>query len=873
MARPELRGLGTVVSATSTTQVVKTPSTTKAGDVIYIPVMIDGAAVTPSCSGFTLLEKLSTSTGEAQTTGLLRKIAKAEDEGEKSYTVEWGGASRFHACQAVVVKNAHATEPEPSGGVKGKSNTTSSKSMLFASATPPVAECMSLLFGGIDQTGTGTPPAGWTEQQDNTVGIYVATRENIPKEATGELTVTLSESRITNAIQILVQPPVEGSVELKPPPAIAIASAPAPVPSIELAPPAAQATASAPAPVPGIELLPPAALATASAPAPAVGAILTIEAPPAVATAVALVPVPSIVLLAVPATATAIALAPTISKPEVIRVAVTFEYPPDKLAWRVEPPKGAPSRWAADEPLAENVIDDMQLVGEMSGGDKEGTGVLARNPRESWPDLAPFSDITVYGPGVDEVANLRLDKTPESDGDRMAISPAAVGWSAALDDDQALIGPGFLSRDMSRWGEPSMQRRAKLMNAGQRFEGAANTGSQGTGEIAPGISLTFQTFDGKEEVGEVWFDGGNVDIGALMADVKPLVASALDETWTTVLVLSVDDTASVGDVGPDANNQAYDEYFQSASGSGRKYAYFRVSFAGPYEGTANVAQALLRPLVVGDHGLPLQGTWPDLGLTASQMLGHAIPLHTCLTADPEDLEDSGYIIQHAWYSDPGPLSQVVADVTKYELLDWFVRGRRFYLKAPGTYGRRWQAYAGPSGLQEAGLDASRSWKEILVSYQDVDGSTRTVGPPGSGAHVQEPGLEITDPDHPAVKAEEAYGPNFNRRDRLDLKGISTPARATEAGERWLAEASLLSRSGQATFSGYLMDDRGIMRPVSQLQAGDMVRFPDAGDTSYRKIVRRSYEHNSRTATVDLDAPPDGLSALLERMQADIQSLS
>ena len=42
-------------------------------------------------------------------------------------------------------------------------------------------------------------------------------------------------------------------------------------------------------------------------------------------------------------------------------------------------------------------------------------------------------------------------------------------------------------------------------------------------------------------------------------------------------------------------------------------------------------------------------------------------------------------------------------------------------------------------------------------------------------------------------------------------------------------------------------------------------FVDAADTSARKIVRTDKDYDTRTCTLDLDAPPEGLQQLLERL--------
>jgi hypothetical protein len=564
---------------------------------------------------------------------------------------------------------------------------------------------------------------------------------------------------------------------------------------------------------------------------------------------------------------------------EVGRVAVAREYPPDDLYCFVEPPKGQRSRWAADESLTENVITGLRLADEMPGGDKEGSWVFARDPRASWSDLSPFSDITVKGAGGEEVAHYRLDRTPESDGDHMAITGEAVGWSKALEDDNAIIGPGFIDSDLSKWGDPSTARRKQLIEVGIRLMAAMSVGTSSADpeDVLGSIVNDFTnvtTVAEDTEAGEADYDSGGVDIGALLYHfLGDLAGGEISASWESDAALGASDTAFTVS-GSDHDTSADVATFLDAPGPGYKFARLRNRLNAASEGTDLKRIFAWQAKVLGLHGLDLQGTWPNVGYTVSQMLGWAIPCFTCLEARPEDLEDLGYVIEQAWFSDPGPMSQVVQELTKYELLDWFVFGcKRFKLKRPGTYGRRWQAYAGPFSLQEQGFDASRSWKEILVVGQDVTGRQLSVGAIGSGATVETPALEITDPGHPAVQAAEAYGPNFIRRDRLDLRGISTPARMIEVGEIWLREANRLNRSGSATFSGYLMDDKGVMRPVSHVRAGDEVRFPDASDTSYRRIVRRSYEHDARTCTVDLDAPPAGLQALLERLQANVQALA
>lgn len=207
MARPEERGIGAVVSATSKTQVVKTPAATVLEDPMLMEVLINSATATASCPGWTILGEGATTVGEFQKTILFWRPAAAA--GEKEHTVTFKNEkgeelSVYHACQIYVVKNADAAQPFPVCEVNAVN--AASKNMKVKSATPPRAECMSILFVGIDQTGTGTPPESYVEKQDNTVGCYICRRENIAKEATGEKTIVLTEARSYVSFHVIVQP-------------------------------------------------------------------------------------------------------------------------------------------------------------------------------------------------------------------------------------------------------------------------------------------------------------------------------------------------------------------------------------------------------------------------------------------------------------------------------------------------------------------------------------------------------------------------------------------------------------------------------------------------------------------------------------------
>ncbi len=553
-------------------------------------------------------------------------------------------------------------------------------------------------------------------------------------------------------------------------------------------------------------------------------------------------------------------------------MAVTREYPTVQHRVIVRDPKtGAPiARWAEDEARGQNVMNGLQLSGAIPGGRKELRCSLFRNPRQDWPDLQGFLEIEAQIGARNRVWHGRIGKAPRSDGERMVIDGEAVGFAAALEDRKALR-VGFIDSDLGKWGEPSAARRISLRDQARYPTAQATTGFKGTSSVEPALIFDYSGIvrgSTNNPGNELWYDGGGVDIGALRFDWYGDGFSEFEHLPRLV----TDDVPVAGnfDPSPDINYSGkVAELNQElkATTTKRRYAAFKSFHTGAYLGTmTNIFRlANVRVLsLLATQKLTLQGNAPNVGYTAAQMLGVLINEYANgqLVVTDDSVEDDGFVIPQAWWADGTTLGAVVDELVKYGLYDWFVKdGRVFELRAPGTYGRRWQAYQGPSNFREAGTDTERLWDRICVRYQDPDGSTRMVGWPGSGAEVEDPALQITDPDHPAVQA------GVVREDLLDLQTQSVPSEAIGVGERWLSEANELSRSGEAELSGYVQDDRGVYRPAAEVAEGDLIRFPDARDKSYRRIVSYDYSADERKVTVSLDAPSETIQALLERYRA------
>lgn len=547
-------------------------------------------------------------------------------------------------------------------------------------------------------------------------------------------------------------------------------------------------------------------------------------------------------------------------------VNITAQFPPDLLAVRIDIPGGGSARWAEDEHSPENVLSEIACSDEIPGGYKDLSGILARDPQATYPDLATYGDVTLYQPGGEPVWKGSLDKGPKVSGDQISISPAALGYQFILDDDSA-AQIGIIDSDLSRWGESSAQRKRELVANKYAFSGSVSTGFLDAGSTDPGIIFDTSGIEKVAEIkpgGEMTYYGDGVDIGRILFDFL----GDGTVTWDEYVYLGSDDIPTLLDASKNYNGSSASKQELVATVAGRKYAIINSFYTGAFIGQMLNFHMFQNIKVIGRHGMPLQGVWPNVGFSTKQILEYVLKTFAQpLTLDPDYIDDDNFILSQAWYGEAAALADIINDITKYGLFDWFVyNNKRFEYRKPGSYGRYWKAYTVPSELSEVGEDSQRLWRRITVRYQDPDGSTRLVGAPGSGCRVESPELEITDPENPAVKA------GRTRRDILDLQGVSNPAQAISVGKRFLEESSLLNHSGSASLSGYVLDDAGIYRPASQVKSGDYVSFVDSSDPGYRKIVGKQYTHSDRHAAIDIDAPPTGLQELLERLQAGLTTL-
>lgn len=520
----------------------------------------------------------------------------------------------------------------------------------------------------------------------------------------------------------------------------------------------------------------------------------------------------------------------------------------------IETPSGNRYRWGDDEDKADNVPSGERFSDTMPGGFAEHDAVLPRKASVDYADLERLSTLTRYDASGGIIWQGRLERAPKVSGDQIAISPSAVGWQAHLEDDKS-AREIYRDIDLNHWG-PNSQGEVANNSTFASYDGSVLADTTYGAEVA---LLVAGLRNCKPFVASMY--RSPVDLGSIYYSFRSQgVGLAGDANYSEYVGLMSADTYSGG---------AYDYTGElnaisgsgtlTATDDGRRFANVKWSYGIAGDWVLTYAM-FFKLIVYGRHGLTNRGTEPDAGFYDADIIAHAIgrwcPL---LTITTESVTAGSFIIPQAAHIEPTTPGEIVRQANRFGLRDWAVwDGLVFWLHDRGARGNKWRARVGESRLEETGPQVDRLWESVIVTYQDVDGSTRTVGPVGSGADTESADLKDDDPENPANKA------GITRREMLSM-GVSTAAGATEIGRRFLEESARLDSSGRARLVGHVQDDRGVWHPYSHVRAGDTISFVDAADTSYRRIVRTEKSRDERSCSIDLDAPPEGLQALLERL--------
>ena len=517
----------------------------------------------------------------------------------------------------------------------------------------------------------------------------------------------------------------------------------------------------------------------------------------------------------------------------------------------------------------------------MPGGFEQASLTLPRKPDVDYPDLDEFSKVTIRGAGGKIAWQGRLETTPRTSGDQLAISPGVTGYQAALADNNA-AREIYIDCDLTRWQGPSVQRQVNAPSVGVGQVTTVPDATTGQPSLSTSLSDAWST----SATAEAWYDAQGLPLATIYyawkinANINPA-----DTNWFWTVLASDDDvpsaydpTSSLRAAGPGTGSLA-------ATTTTRKFGTVQLGYATAGGTSGNTYTLFWTYLgVVGNHGLTIRGTLAatgGIGVYASDVVAHAVAkyapeLALVDRAGNSTIEATSFLIPQLVFPDATTAAAIVTQATSYGLEDWWVdEGPTFHLASRDNHGKDWQARVGPSGLQETGPTVDQIYNGAIVSYTDVSGIVRTVGPPGSGANVEDARLYDSDPQNAATAAGlTRIAPPIQLGVSATSPSTGLPEGPIKVGQAFLIFQKQRSTAGQASLVGYVTDSTGVTWPSWMVRAGDRITFVDAHDPVPRRVVRSSYDDATRTNQIDLDSPPQGLAPMLARLSADqVQGLA
>ena len=541
---------------------------------------------------------------------------------------------------------------------------------------------------------------------------------------------------------------------------------------------------------------------------------------------------------------------------------------------------GYHGRWSGDSRNPSDLPNGVTFGTTMPGGFSDGSAVLPRDMRRHFSDLDEFVTVRFKGVGGDIAWEGRLQATPRQSGDQSSVTAEMVGWQAHLDDNPS-AREIYLDPNFSNWTAISTTLKASDYLAGADCDDVSTTLDPGTG--LPALVTGFTGAWSRVHECKGMYDTKGIGVGTLYfcwmrptSGGTPVPAiNPADTNWTWRPYFAHDDVQSGAEFAPAqrAAGPVVSSYTPTDPLHKFIYVYlaYQLAAAGGGEGV-NYGINWTYLGVVGRSGIPVYGTLGQsggIGVLASDVVANAIrrwaPLLKFTTGATGTIPPTGYFVPTAAYLEPTTVSEIIKDVTKYDLVDWAVwENQTFYMNGWGLRGRSWVSRVREAQLQETGPQVDRIYNGVIVTYTDDAGISRSVGPPNSGTQYTDLSLYDSDPTNPATAAGIVrYSPPVS-------VNTSELAGAIAVGARYLSELKASNTAGQASLVGYAEDAlTGTQWPSWMVRAGDWISFLDASDTSERRIVSTSYDDATKTNAIQLDSPPDDIQALLERMNANL----
>jgi hypothetical protein len=507
---------------------------------------------------------------------------------------------------------------------------------------------------------------------------------------------------------------------------------------------------------------------------------------------------------------------------------------------------GTRYRWDANQPPGSRP-QNLSFRTKIGEGFSDASLQLARRIDLDYADLNLVDGLILTGADGSVAYEGRVEQMPRDLTDTHVIGMTFAGWMAHAKD--RMFQEIYVDRDTSQWGDAPTERKASLLSGGISIGDFSYAGDTGGGLT---LALPNQALGGATAA-ETWYSAPpGTTIGSVGYKGK---ATSLPTGYAQTLYWMANRINTVaGSVTP-----TLDDTLRVASAVGSQYAmhqtYSNGTLATPAAG-ANIQFTKLA--VYGSHGLTTRTgdpAEPD-GLYLSDILKN-VAQRFCPMLDTSGVQTNTYVVQHCAYRDPITPYDAFLDLNKYALWHLGVWDNRQLVYRPyDLTDYQWEIRTDDQGTDFSfqGETTDSLFNGIAVTYTD----------PLTGVTDR-----LTPSAHPELTDASSTNPwNTHGIQKWDEITLSTPTLAAQAlllGQAALAERNRPKTPGTITVEGYIRDRAGNPQPVWKVRAGDTISITNFPNDRPRLIVETSYDDETHTVQLSIDAPFAMLDAYLDRL--------
>jgi len=522
---------------------------------------------------------------------------------------------------------------------------------------------------------------------------------------------------------------------------------------------------------------------------------------------------------------------------------------------------GVGTRWGSEDADAATVPQGISFSTQRMQGFADATLTLRRRIDMDYVDLHLLDDIAFIGGDGSVAYEGRVAAMPRSFDTGHSVTLQLVGWMAHARDRK--FTEIYVDRDLSRWTGASQARRLALANGTRNYWEPEVLPGSVTGTIAlrtkivgpfSAASASEAIYDARpNKIGGIYYQyAGNTNV------------NGADANWLFQVFFSPDDVFSTGGGTGDlqaSSGSAGSGFIANPTPATWPIALIQQTYSAASASTTEFSLDWTNVTVYGAHGLGLYGGAPQ-GLRLSDILTN-IATRFCPKLNPAGIAENVYVVPHMVFverTDPYDAFLALNAYSLWNLAVW--ENKTLWYTPPDLTDYDWEVRISDPGvtMQLQGDSTENLANGIVVQFTNVaTGHTDTLTP-DIYADLRDDSVE-----NPANQHGYPLWPEYQ------LSIPATTDSALQIGRVALAEFNQPKAPGTITVSHFIKDRAGHSQPVWKVRAGDTISITDHPNDRPRMISETSYDHDSKTLTISLEAPAKRLDAVVDRIATALKA--